>query len=167
VGKREPSLSGRTRFSLGAVGVVLFLLGVATWILPVAIDQGQLVKREVTTQHRREGVAEEFVGWGSLHSPEVAIALLGTGFVLFLLGILPAGSVKSLNSPLGGLEFESRVVSEVIDATAGKVPQAELKDVVPRVLTELGRESLQPSRSEIEEMIDRVLERDQGRPERE
>jgi hypothetical protein len=154
-------LPKRTRLLLGTLGAALILLGAAVWILPVAISDGRLIKREVHHKHSTVEVSEEFLGWGALHSLEMAIAFLAAGLFVVLMAMLPAGALKKLSTPVGEMEFAPEVLSQVIDVTAEQVSKDEIKNVVPEVLTELKRNTLEPSRNEIEETISRVVEREE------
>lgn len=156
-------MTGKSSAWLKGVGVVLLLLGVITWIAPVAVGDEALVEQTVETKKGGVTRTEKSVGWGAVHSEEMVIALLGGGLVFITLGALPPGSLKSIKTVFGEVEFSESTLKQVVGEVAVKASSDRAEDVYEHALADLAAEHgvrgarVAPSRSEVSAAVERAI----------
>jgi hypothetical protein len=151
-----------TRTGLIAVGSVLVLLGAASWVAPLIAGQEALVERTVETKAGNVTTTEKSIGWGAVHSEEMLIALLGGGLVFITLGALPPGSLKSVKTVFGEVEFSETTVKQVLREAAKKAPdKASTPDVYERAVRNLkvdhGGGRIEPTPEQIASAVERAV----------
>jgi hypothetical protein len=142
------------------------VLAATVWILPVVFND-EPVSRTAEITHGSTRITEETIGWGSLRSESVVVALLGSGVILLIVGMFPPGNLKRVRTAFGEVEFAGDALGDLAKTAAQKAPAAHVDEVFTAALTELGRLAgdhrrapFAPTPQQISEAIDRAIKSD-------
>lgn len=158
-------MRAKNRRILVLAGLVLIVVGMATWFVPLVVSPKPLVSETVETRVGSTKTTTESLDWGDIHSDELLISLTAAGLVIVLLGCLPPGAVRKIS--IFGTEIELGIDElKTVVAAAAKAEEGKPGDIVGDAIEELGAAAensdgrFTPSLAQLEAAVDRAIERE-------